>query len=35
VPDSEKREQADFVIDTSLGLEAANITVREIIKSLI
>jgi dephospho-CoA kinase len=35
VPDREKREQADFVIDTSLGLEAANITVREIIKSLI
>ena len=35
VPDSEKREQADFVIDTSKGLEAANFTVREIIKVLI
>jgi len=35
VPDSEKREQADFVIDTSLGLEAASARVREIIASLI
>lgn len=35
VPDSEKREKADFVIDTSLGLEAAKIKVREIIISLI
>jgi len=31
VPDSEKREKADFLIDTSLGLEAANEKVREII----
>lgn len=35
VPDREKREQADFVIDTSLGLEAANEQVREIVASLI
>lgn len=35
VPDSEKREKADFVIDTSEGLEAAKIKVREIIISLI
>lgn len=35
VPDSEKRDKSDFVIDTSLGLEAANIRVREIIKALI
>lgn len=35
VPDSKKRDKADFVIDTSLGLEVANIAVREIIKSLI
>ncbi len=35
VPDSEKREQADFVIDTSLGLEAAKERVREIVASLV
>lgn len=34
VPDSEKREKADFVIDTSLGLEGARERVREIIASL-
>lgn len=31
VPDSEKREKADFVIDTSEGLEAAKERVKEII----
>ena len=35
VPDSEKREQADFVIDTSLGLEVAREQVREIVTSLV
>ena len=35
VPDSDKREQADFVIDTSLGLEAARERVQAIINSLI
>lgn len=35
VPDSEKRKQADFVIDTSLGLEAAKKQVREIVTSLV
>ena len=35
VLDSEKREQADFVIDTSLGLEAARERVREIVASWI
>lgn len=35
VPDSEKREQADFVIDTSLGLEVAKERVREIVTSLV
>jgi dephospho-CoA kinase len=35
VPDSEKREKADFVIDTSLGLEAAKERVMEIVASLV
>jgi dephospho-CoA kinase len=35
VPDSEKREQADFVIDTSLGLGAAKERVMEIVASLV
>ncbi len=35
VPDNEKREQADFVIDTSEGLEAARESVREIVASLV
>lgn len=35
VPDSEKRKKADFVIDTSLGLENAHIEVRKIIAELI
>ena len=35
VPDSEKREQANFVIDTSEGLEAAKERVREIVASLV
>jgi len=34
VPDSEKREKADFVIDTSLGLEQAKQNVHQIIKAL-
>ena len=34
VPDSEKREKADFVIDTSLGLEAAKERVKDIIVAL-
>ena len=35
VPDSEKWEQADFVIDTSEGLKAAKDRVREIVVSLV
>ncbi len=35
VPDSEKREKADFIIDTSQGLEAARERVQEIVASLI
>ena len=35
IPDSEKREQADFVIDTSLGLVVAREQVREIVASLV
>ncbi len=35
VPDAEKREKADFIIDTSLGMEAARERVREIIVELI
>jgi dephospho-CoA kinase len=34
LPDSEKREKADFLIDTGLGLERAKARVREIIASL-
>jgi dephospho-CoA kinase len=33
-PDAEKRERADFVIDTGLGLDAAEQCVRTILKSL-
>lgn len=35
VPDSQKREKADFIIDTSKGLDSAYKKVREIIKILI
>lgn len=34
VPDEEKRRQADYVIDTSLGMEAARQHVREIVSEL-
>lgn len=34
VPDSEKRRQADFVIDTSLGMDAARAAVAEIVAEL-
>jgi dephospho-CoA kinase len=34
VPDAEKRQQADFIIDTSRGLEAARIDVDRIIADL-
>lgn len=34
VPDQEKRRQADYVIDTSLGMEAARQRVREIVNEL-
>lgn len=34
VPDKEKRDNADFIIDTSLGLEAARNEVRSIIAEL-
>jgi dephospho-CoA kinase len=34
MPDAEKRARADFVIDTSQGLDAANGQVRHIIKTL-
>jgi dephospho-CoA kinase len=34
VPDEEKRRQADYVIDTSLGMEAARQRVREIVNEL-
>jgi len=32
MPDSEKRKRADFVVDTSLGFEAARAQVREILR---
>lgn len=35
VPDAKKRAKADFVIDTSLGLEAARILVSEIVTNII
>ena len=34
IPDEEKRRRADFVIDTSLGKEAARERVREIVNEL-
>ena len=34
VPDAEKRKRADFIVDTSLGLEAAEASVRAIIQDL-
>lgn len=34
VPDEEKRRRADFLIDTSLGMEAARKAVRDIIAQL-
>ncbi len=34
IPDSEKRKRADFIIDTSLGMEAARNEVRSIIGKL-
>lgn len=34
VPDSEKRARADFIIDTSLGIEAAKAQVQKIISQL-
>lgn len=34
VPDEEKRRQADYVIDTSIGMEAARQRVREIVNEL-
>ncbi len=35
MPDAEKREKADFIIDTSLGLAAAEAEVRAILEKLI
>lgn len=34
VPDSEKRQKADFIIDTGLGMDHARLEVRSIIKKL-
>jgi dephospho-CoA kinase len=34
VPDAEKRRQADFIIDTGLGFDAARAAVRAIIAEL-
>jgi len=34
MPDAEKRKRADFLIDTSFGLEAANSRVEQIVKLL-
>jgi dephospho-CoA kinase len=34
MPDSEKRKRADFVVDTSLGFDAARAQVREILRAV-
>jgi dephospho-CoA kinase len=34
VPDAEKRKRADFIIDTSLGMEAARQSVQKIVDEL-
>lgn len=34
VPDAEKRRQADFIVDTSLGMDPARAQVREIVNEL-
>ncbi|MFC6488256.1 dephospho-CoA kinase [Nitratireductor sp. GCM10026969] len=34
VPDEEKRRRADFIIDTSLGMDAARLAVRDIVGQL-
>lgn len=34
LPDEEKRARADFIIDTSLGMEAARIAVQDIVEEL-
>ena len=34
MPDSEKRKHADFVVDTSLGFDAARAQVREILRTI-
>jgi dephospho-CoA kinase len=35
MPDSEKRQKADFLIDTSRGFAAAESEVREIVRKLV
>ncbi|RUT95567.1 dephospho-CoA kinase, partial [Mesorhizobium sp. M7A.T.Ca.TU.009.02.1.1] len=35
VPDAEKRRQADFIVDTGQGLDAARAAVNAIIRQLI
>jgi dephospho-CoA kinase len=35
LPDAEKRRRADFIIDTSLGLEAARARVEEIVGTVL
>jgi dephospho-CoA kinase len=34
MPDSEKRQRADFVVDTSRGFDAARAQVREILRAV-
>jgi dephospho-CoA kinase len=34
-PDTEKRRRADFVVDTSKGLDAARAQVRDILKAIV